>query len=387
MPLWIDNTGFQSAGLALEGRARGAVDVEGLLNLCVLLVFGDKILVNSFEPPSVAKRTTEVRDRLVYSGVPSTALEVVPCTPEEYWTACDTAARDCAEQLRWSFDSSEGNALGTQPDMSREELDAQFRFLDLASGKSLLPSVETIQQEGETRKAAVAIHYMLARAPELREVVKGLVSNWDQWRDLARINRLDTHIRFYLNTALAKRAGSLYTPAIARARTIRQRRRLLLEHLVSELDASLAPLTGGTLGFPAVVGTLLSRSKGDPAGLVEVALALRVDAEPLRKWLAELSARGGVDNPDAFIDSIREIRQLVADTLVQLGLGPAANGIDVSITWGMPTVNVSSGDIRSRLRRFRHRSQIAILTEVAKQALFENITAIYFERLKAQCGL
>lgn len=384
MPLWIDNTGLQSAGRSLNGRAFGRIDVDGLLNLAVLIVFADKLIINGFEPENVAKRTRDIRDQLIFAGMPSDAIEVLDCSSEFYWEACRAAGVTCAQQLHWTFDPSEERVLGTHPEISREEQSQLLRLIDLATAITPPLSADDIRKEGSEKRAGVAIPYMLATVPELGAAIRLLVSERPNW-DIAHTMWLDTHIRFFLNTSLAKQAGALYAPAIARARTIRERRRSLLEHLLNELDASLAPLTGGTVGFPAVVNVLLKRCKGDRMGLLDEAFALRMEATPLRKWLADLAVCGGMENPDSFLTSLSDIRQTVAESVAKLRLGPPSDGLDISITWGLPTANLSGTNLKRLMHQFRRRPQIAVLTEMAKFAVFEDTLGCYYDRLHAEC--
>ena len=60
MRILVDNTGVHSVARCLEGAGKGEIDVLGLLQFATQLVFGDIILVGSFELGEVIERTNQV---------------------------------------------------------------------------------------------------------------------------------------------------------------------------------------------------------------------------------------------------------------------------------------------------------------------------------------
>ncbi len=103
MQLWIDNTGLQSAGHCLEGRASHDYDVHGLLQLATLVIFGNKVALNGFEANSIAKRSQEIVDKLRTIGITEDILSINPITKPEYRLACQTAANSIAAFLNDGF--------------------------------------------------------------------------------------------------------------------------------------------------------------------------------------------------------------------------------------------------------------------------------------------
>jgi hypothetical protein len=94
-----DNTGLQSAGLCLEGRASHDYDVHGLLQLATLVIFGNKVALNGFEANSIAKRSQEIVDKLRTIGIEEGILSIKPIAKPEYRLACQTAANSIASVL------------------------------------------------------------------------------------------------------------------------------------------------------------------------------------------------------------------------------------------------------------------------------------------------
>jgi hypothetical protein len=365
----------------------GHIDVEGLLHFSTLLIFSDGLLVNGFEPHVIANRTLEVIDQLRFLGVPRNALAVVAPEASRYWRACEDAARACSKDLLATFDRSHNDALGTQPDLPQHEQEAIFSFVRVATGRESVSELESIRAAGIERKSSLAIHYMLSCSSSLRAQLAILIGTAPRWDD-SQTSRVDTYLRLFLNDALARQLNTLYAPAVARARTLRLHRRLLLDDLLKRLDAAIADLTGGPIGIPSVASALLKRSKGEPRAIVEEALLLRARASPLWSWLDRLTKGVGLDDPEDYLRARQEIEELIRDVIATLRLGDTAtmgDAIDVLIIWGIPSVVVSTRTLKSSIRRRFRRKRIAVLTDISKQALFPSPEELYYNRLRVAC--
>lgn len=62
MKLWIDNTGLQSAGQCLDGKASRMhdYDIRGLLQLSTLFIYANRISLNGFEDPKLAAQSVDI---------------------------------------------------------------------------------------------------------------------------------------------------------------------------------------------------------------------------------------------------------------------------------------------------------------------------------------
>jgi hypothetical protein len=136
MQLWIDNTGLQSAGLCLDGRASLAhdYDVRGLLQLATLVIYGNKVSLNGFEDNIIAKRSHEIVEHLQTIGITEDILSINPVTEAEYALACKTAADSIAPELCDGFNHDEFKLIGGEPpDLPRGFQERQVKYVALAS--------------------------------------------------------------------------------------------------------------------------------------------------------------------------------------------------------------------------------------------------------------
>src|SRR5437879_3650804 len=117
MQIWIDNTGLQSAGLCLEGKARPAhdYDIRGLLQLATLVIYGNRISLNGFEDDVIATRTQETVEQLRALGIAEGILSINSLTESEYALACMTTAESIALELNDGFNAEEFSLIGVEP--------------------------------------------------------------------------------------------------------------------------------------------------------------------------------------------------------------------------------------------------------------------------------
>lgn len=202
MNIWLDNTGLQAAGRALQRRGRGPLDSDSLLQLITLLVFAERLRLNGFERPLVAAPTIETRDRLLHLGVPEAALEIVPVSLESYLTACEQTADRCAEELPWAFQPEQQDIVGLEPDLADEGRRSAREFLDLIEKGQGFPTLREAVQEFSDQKGTAALRYMMVASDSFRRTVGSLVKSRDRW-SAQQTDQLSAFVRFFLNNVLA----------------------------------------------------------------------------------------------------------------------------------------------------------------------------------------
>lgn len=372
MRLWIDNTGLQSAGQCLEGKAAGDIDVKGLLQLGTLLVFSQNLLLNSVETDRVAEKSSGVVERLVHLGVDKAFIQVTGDI-DTYLMACESAADTAAADLETAFKSQNSDMLRLEPpDLPEEIRIAQTDFVRVANTPLTDAQLSSIKAKAKRNKAAGAIAYMLAHSPKLRAAVTKLIDSSGHWSDI-QTYQLNAFLRYYLNDALAKQYESFYTPAVARAQLIRMSNDYVLNRLTKLTDEAVSKLRRVPIAVPALTSSLVQRSKGNPAAFIESAVELRERTKELRSELKLIADKLRKDTPEIRFEIDRDVKDLVEALEMDLGLRDKPkllNGIDIEFVLGIPALGVNLGQVREWSKYRARRKKIAVLTEISKFAAF-----------------
>lgn len=88
MRVLIDNTGFHSAGRCLDKTGLGLIDVKGLLQFALELIFSDEILISGFESDGILGRSKVIAEKLRSKGVEQEAIQIRYYSMEDYAKAC-----------------------------------------------------------------------------------------------------------------------------------------------------------------------------------------------------------------------------------------------------------------------------------------------------------
>jgi hypothetical protein len=394
MQLWIDNTGLQSAGLCLEGRARPAhdYDVRGLLQLATLLVYGNKISLNGFEDKVVADRTEEMVDRLRGLGIAKNILSISPITEVEYALACRTAADSVGPDLASNYNPDDFRLVGGEPpDLPRGVAKRQVNYVALAHERKGSAKLHAVEKAALRDKAIGAIEYMMACSPPLRKAVTRILKTNPNFED-TRSYDLNVLLRYHLNDALAEQSFAKYAPAIGRAELVARRNQYILTSIGGLLDKTAtelrSKLSSEPLGTPSMVVALLHRSKAEPQGVLTAALEFREHSKALRNTLEKLATKYLDDTPEARFEIQAEINELGAQLRRDVGLDKRATlrgAVDVK--WALGTVPIpfiSSKEIVKWVRELKKKKQTAVLTELIKASAYSDAPSDLYKKLRKQ---
>ncbi len=391
MELWIDNTGLQSAGVSLEGVAKHAIDVDGLLQLGTLIVFSEKLQFNGFEPEAVGFNSRVARQLLMDLGLPEEDIVISAETPLSYRQACLQAGNEAAQDLSRTFEVVIENVPRLEPpDLPRSIMSAQTSYLRDSLLSDTAEVLEDLANEALKQKAAGAVRCMLAICPSLRAVVRDLVSRDPGW-SLAHTNQLNALLRSYLNEELAGNKGIRYAPAIGRARLLQEQNYSLAKKLASDVDEISSKLRGETLPAPAVSLALVHASRGEPHAVIEAALEYRSKAEPLRKWLRRRVAGLDLDSPKGrskVRQAVSELRDLVEIDLglqkgVKLG---AEDGLRlIPALWASGLKALGASKLTAWVGQKLRARKVDVLTDISEVAGHPVYEARFFEKLKSNC--
>lgn len=368
--MFIDNTGLHSVGRCLEDNHRGEIDAKGLLQFAIELVFANQIVVSRFEDTPIRTNSRRIISQLRRLGVGRDILNSVGFSAPSYAKVCRTAADNLLDELDYVFSSSAlqiETLAATRPDGRIPETEQLLS--NLALGKCDSAGLETARSPKLPRKAASSIGYMVASNDRLLKQIRATASK--KWTAESAIE-LAACLRFYANQELARAKESIYTPAVARAELVRHNNQLFSERLSNVVEDAAESLGSQRLGIPAVAGVILSRSKGDPKGVISEALSLREKAKDLRSYLAKRLGDPEPDNPDWLHTLNNEMEDVAAALRHELHPGTRPTWKDgIEIQLSPPFVNMNLAKL-SEWRKFRKmRKHIFILTELSKHAAYK----------------
>ena len=237
-------------------------------------------------------------------------------------------------------------------------------------------------------KAVGAVEYMLSISPELRSAVTALMHGYPNWTD-TQSYQLNVFLRYHLNDALAQQSFGTYAPAVGRAESIEQHNSFLLTSLRDLVDTVVDEFRQAPLAVPSLTTALLERSHGDPRGVLQEAIKLRVKAKHLRSWLRQHVDHLREDTPEGRFE-IREQIKTLGEQLrkdVKLEESPRlSDAIDVRFVVGIPAPSVSGKKLIEWLRYRMASRYTAVLTDIVKVTAFSDIVYDDFAKLIRNCS-
>lgn len=386
MRLWIDNTGLHGAGRCLVGEAKTHYDVKGLLQLATLLVFAERIELNSFEPSEITATSKRFRSLIVDAGVEKNDLIIRETPKESYERACRAAAEFASEELAYRFSPDERLILGVpQENIPRG---AQFRaeYTEELARETNAATLESVRQSALESRAGGAIEFMLATSADLRTTVVELMNSYGEWSP-GHTFQVESMLRAYLNENLAEQAGDTYAPAVHRADVIFHQNQWILDKLSEEIDPVVEELRGEPLGIPSVIAALIDQSKGDPRGLLSEALKLRRKTGQLRSALSQLQAAAARGDGAARHKVQKEVKDLARGVRMDLGLESLWDAIKWEVTLGRPKLSGPLSALLDWTRLRYQKGKRVALTDAARNAAFSQVDEIMLRRLfDRSCG-
>jgi len=369
MDLWIDNTGLQSAGLCLEGKARDEDDVRGLLQLATLIVFG-RVRLNGFEHEQVRRGSESVLARLRSVGIPADVIDLENVQQDTYADACLKAALHAAQELERGFVISGSNPFSSlePPELPRGTRERQEAFVEL-----LDQSVSDLRKTAESalsERAMGAVDFMVSSSPSLRAQLAQL--------DLRcqRPYQINVYLRFCLNEALGRHFRSTYAPSVARAELVERNATSILDALGEETSNIVSEyrdrFSHCALDIPTVWAFLLHKAKGDPESVLIEASSLRSETKLLRSALSAMDNSMKSGDLRSEFDQRNTVRDLADQMRARLDPSEQTGVLDAISVKLSPTtgsVGLSLGEIKKWYSKQRQKPLIVALTDVVKVAV------------------
>lgn len=376
--IWIDNSGLHSAGRALNRRARGSGDIDGLLQLGTLAIFADQLQLTGFEHPDVAQRSKDILGLLEFYGLTSGTVVQRSDTLEAYASACDEAAAAAANEVSWAFHPGQGEILGIRPDLPedvREELNLIIKSSSNPGGD--FDPLELLEQG----KAASAVRYMLMTNDNLAAEVRNRMTRGGPWTETS-LDQLSAFLRFFLNQELGGRSDAVYAPSVGRARLMRESAAYVIEKIDRELAALRTAVGGRSLPVPALARTLLARAKGEPEAFVKEVETMRGMAEPLRPLLASVIQEADPLTPEGrevLATRVREWFDVVRGEL-KLKKAPARrDALEVKFIFGIPAPEVSGAKMSGWIKHKAAAKRLAALTDISREVAYSTREGLAYQ--------
>ena len=380
MRILVDNTGVHSVARCLEGAGKGEIDVLGLLQFATQLVFGDIILVGSFELGEVIERTNQVFDKLLSIGIQSNVIEHIKITEQDFGLGCLKTAQVFAEDIESLLPTDIGDLLATTPDFADKRIIPDGHIHDLISHDR--PDIELAERSAKALKqrAEGMVEYCLTTCPKLWNAIRKTYVDRGGWS--AKVTAyLSVLLRMYLNDFFAKQFESCYSPAVARAKLLRQTGVVVEERLSRIVLDAVKKISTRKLPAPSVCMALIRDAKGDPHAILEEACKLREKAEPLRKMLRKVLQKLKEGDDEASIAFEKQMKELSDLLEIELGLKKRPefrDALELHFVLGIPAPSLSAKELSDWISyRWKHR-WVAVLTDLSKRILNDSSKTLAF---------
>lgn len=385
MHIYLDNTGLHAVYRCLEGRANDEVDVAGLLQFATQVVFCDRLTVGAYEVSEVRNRTCSLLVELQSLGIEGQIVQQCVCSPEEWVVGCMRAGQAFAEDIEQLVPDEPFALAGTEPDFPLGTVSRDVELDSLLSKDHTEVELADRASAALERKAAGMVEYTFAACAPLWSAARTTYRHRGGWSKQTS-DYLAVLLRLYRNRLFARDMGAEYSPAVPRARLLRQEDELLYGRLLRVLTDAAAKLRSGELPVPAVSSVLIAKAKGDPRALLREARHLRDRMGAIRQILGEFHDSATLDEVDRKLHVTRRLREVSRCIEAELGLAdaPALHGaLRITFVLGLPAIGL---DVVRLAEWFRHRwmrRQTAVLTELSANAAFGAKQTLHYKRLVA----
>ncbi|MBM4056273.1 MAG: hypothetical protein FJ264_16710 [Planctomycetes bacterium] len=347
MRILVDNTGVHSVARCLEGAGKGEIDVLGLLQFATQLIFSDTIVVGSFELGEVIEKTNRVFDELLSIGIQSNVIEHIKITEQDWAFGCLKTAQVFAEDIESLLPTDVGDLLATTPDFADKRIIPDGHIHDLISHDR--PDIELAEWSAKALKqrAGGMVEYCLTTCPKLWNAIRKTYVDRGGWS--AKVTAyLAVLLRMYRNDFFAKEVESCYSPAVARAKLLRQTGVIVEERLSRIILDAVKKISTRKLPAPSVGTALIRDAKGDPHAILEEACKLREKAEPLRKMLRKVLQKLKEGDDEASIAFEKQMKELSDLLEIELGLKKRPefrDALELHFVLGIPAPSLSAKEL------------------------------------------
>lgn len=385
MRVFADNTGLHSVGRCLDSRATGILDVSGFLQFATQIVFCDQISVggNSFRfDPGVAETTEAIMSSLLGIGIDRQLLLAKELSPERWESLCMEAATEFADEVRGFLSPDVVEITGLYPELTAVTVPAARIHNLLGENRSADELAERAEIARLGGMASIT-EYCIAGSSELWHSLRTEYMTRGGW-DIDLTRRLEIILRIYANTLIGREFDSIYSPALPRAILFQQSCNIVEEKLRRLVEDTVNKVAPHQLAAPPLGRAFVRASNGDPAKVIESALALRDRARPLRRLLtplAEKIAAGDEEGTFQLVAKTRELGRLLEEDLGLADRPKFTDALELKFVLGMPSPSVDAKRLVAWIEDRRKRRRVAVLTDLSKTLVFRSSLDREYNRL------
>lgn len=316
MRLWIDGGSLHPVSRCLVRRGIRD-DAMQLLHLAVHLTFADTLIVGTYGGGVYARETQQARAALVGIGFESDCVEDAAAPQSQLEDIYAQAAETLAPELRrlhgqYGYSAPHRDLPGPIQELEEQFDDVIRRDLVASDREALLATVRGRENNG--------LLVMIAKSDTFWSAVRDLVADGTRWTRQDSL-ALAEICRVFIHDEHARRWDAYYAPNWHRGRALRSNLGTQLLEGVEELSGP-APVNLSGIRIPPIAALLATRARGDPYGLLEETVRLRVIAKPLRSHLSKvMDETMGLDGVEIVM---KELGQLASDLQRELALPPTA---------------------------------------------------------------
>jgi hypothetical protein len=292
MRLLLDNTGFHAVGRCLESLGNGRTDIDDFLRYASYLIFCEESWVSGCQPDAVTDRSDTISQFLKTLGVPEYLRSIRELSLAHLDHAMDQASKRVFEELELAdiAPASHPSALadGLLPERRTLQIGVDDWFLEATNPMTKDSRLEELYQDATQASAGGWPVLMILRHGALRQELLSRVQHHG-WKPSDLIE-FSVRMRYFMNQELAATGPSPlnYAPSAARSKLIASNASFVLDSVNRAISHASEGLDPVTLDLPPVAMALVHRSKGDPAGIISEALALRDRAKVFREHCGKL---------------------------------------------------------------------------------------------------
>lgn len=285
MDILIDNTSIHSAGNMLVGTKAKLIDVDSLLQLCLQIIFSNKIYLTGLDLDDIKNKSHGVIRKLESLGLPPETITFGDYDINTLVNGCKEAALVCADDLRLFGVPEKDDLSAYGPELPVNFLQSETFFIDAICSNPKNINLSEIKESSLSKKANGAVDYMIADCSALREAFLYLRKRHGEISK-NQLYQLTSFMRARLNQSIASSKNLIYSPSVTRARRVRLAVNFVLKELSSAVDnALITAFSLSSLEVPTLEKYLIIKSKGVPEKMLEEALCLREKTIALRSWI------------------------------------------------------------------------------------------------------
>jgi len=310
MVILAENSAFQNLGLCIEKKCKDTDQIDDFLQLCIQMIFYDKISLSGLVPVYIAQRSKEIIDTLKredtffdidFQNISNKdSDELIKEVGDVYYRKMDDNLEEYKTIIK--------NAKGLLPKLNNETLEKIKKVTEAIKNGS----IDTINNGDLYRQSTFSTDSSLVKIVSYKEdMFKELYKfskdyDWNEAMSLQLISDL----RVLTNKLLATKNRKPYSPAVRRGRKEKQLIEKSFLSRIEKITKDVAiELCGPTIEMPSLKDYLVISGKGKPNDILKIASDLRIRFSPVRDYIKDMGKNKVSDS----LQTLNEISKRVIE--------------------------------------------------------------------------